>query len=111
MSTDTVTRVQGRWGWYAVDHATFLEIKEFHRLLLRDRRATRRHERWDAKQPENRGGPEPNYLGTDKATYRWVLEEYRRLRRPKAAAELVVPADLPEDWQARHARLAKFYES
>lgn len=109
MSTSVAPAVRGRWGWYALDAAEFRKVKEFHRLLLRDRRATRRRQRWAAKLEKNRRGPEPACVGTDRETYRWVLEEYRRLRRPAAAAEDVTPADLPDDWDRRHAELAGFY--
>lgn len=109
MSTTAVEAVRGRWGWYALDYATFREVKEFHRLLLRDRRATKRWSRWDAKLPENRVGPEPRCLGTDQRTYRWVLDEYRRIRHPQPSPEAVAPVDLPENWQAVHAKLVEFY--
>lgn len=109
MSTPNATAFEGRWGWYALDFPAFLEIKEFHKLLLRDRRATKRKQRWMARLPHNRTGPEPRCVGTDQRTYAWVLAEYRRLRHPASAPELVQPIDLPEDWRARHAKLSDFY--
>jgi hypothetical protein len=115
----TMNPVQGRWGWYACDYPTFSKIKEFHRLMLRDRRATRRHERWEAKLPHNRVQrhrdgtitpiAEPPWLGTGRDDYEWILAEYRAVRRPCADPELVRPLDLPRDWEDRLNRLRAFY--
>jgi len=109
MSTATIPAIQGRWGWYSIDHATFLRLKRFHRLLLRDRRATKRRSRWEAKLPENRRGSEPSAMGTDQRTYAWVLAEYRALRHPSPTPEAVPVPDLPEDWEARLGALEAFY--
>lgn len=116
---ETMTPVQGRWGWHACDYPTFLRIKELHRFMLRDLRATRRHERWEAKLPHNRvqrhpdgsSTPiaEPAHVGTGRDEYDWVLAEYRALRRPAAAPESVRPLDLPSGWEARLERLTAFY--
>ena len=113
MSTATLPApaIQGRWGWYAIDYPTFRQIKEFHKLLYRDRRATKRRQRWHAKLPSHRVGPEPKCLGTNQATYAWVLTEYRRLRRPSPTPETIPSEDLPTDWQQRHAKLAEFYSA
>jgi hypothetical protein len=109
-ATRTTTPVQGRWGWHAADYSTFREVKEYHRLLLRDLRATKRFDRWHAKLPHNRKGPEPPLgLCTDGPTYRWVLEEYRKLRRPQPTPEAVAPLDLPEGWREHAGRLAGFH--
>jgi hypothetical protein len=115
----TVNPIQGRWGWYACDQPTFSKIKEFHRLMLRDRRATRRHERWEAKLPHNRVQrhrdgritpiAEPPRLGTGRDDYEWILAEYRAIRRPCVGPESVRPLDLPRDWEDRLDRLRVFY--
>jgi hypothetical protein len=109
-----------RWGWHPCDHATFLEIKAYHRLSLQDLRATRRRERWEARLPHNRVSkgragagertpiPEPQCCGTRPDRYAWVLTEYRNLRRPAAAPEEVKPLDLPRDWKQDHERLLAF---
>lgn len=108
-SKQATVPVQGRWGWYALDYPAFREVKEFHRLLFRDRRASKRRERWRAKREENRTGPEPKCLGTDQPTYAWVLQEYRQLRHPSPTPEAVRPTDLPDDWREKHAALREFY--
>lgn len=115
----TMSPVQGRWGWHACDYPTFRRIKEFHGLLLRDLRATRRRERWEAKLPHNRvqrhkdGSatpiPEPRRLGTTGELYDWALTEYRSVRRPRPDPESVPPLDLPRDWEDRLAKLREFY--
>jgi hypothetical protein len=115
----TVTAHQSRWGWHPCDHATHLALKAYHEVLFRDRRATARHGRWSAKDPHNRVRrhrdgtttpvPEPRCLGTDQATYAWVLLEYRQSRRPQAHSEDVRPLDLPEGWRERAAQLAEFW--
>lgn len=49
-----VTAVQGRWGWYACDHATFLLYKK---LAAHVRKAQAQYctwLRWNRKQPQNR---------------------------------------------------------
>jgi hypothetical protein len=122
--------VQGRWGWHPCDYATFCEIKGYHRLCLRDYAATKRHQRWGAKDPHNRvrsvpgtasvaGSlartyqrvpvPEPFCVGTDRETYLWVLATYRAARRPAAAAEAVVPQDLPSRWRVQAEQLRVAY--
>lgn len=123
------TAFESRWGWHACDRATFLALKEYHRYLLRDLRATRRHERWIAKDPKNRvqrhwsSGqpgegvrtvtpiPEPRYVGTDRETYAWVLNEYQKTRRPQPTAELVKPLDLPTGWRERLSALVGFWDA
>lgn len=116
---DTVTPVQGRWGWYALDYPTFAKVKEFHRLLLRDLGATKRYGRWSAKLPHNRVRrqkdgqvvpiPEPACLGTDPGYYRWVLAEYRTLRHPAPDPESVKTPDLPRGWEDHLEKLTEFY--
>jgi hypothetical protein len=115
----TMNLVQGRWGWHACDYPTFSRIKDFHRLMLRDRRATKRHERWIAKLPHNRvqrhrdgtitSIAEPRRLGTSQGDYEWILDEYRAVRRPCFDPESVRPLDLPRDWEDRLNRLREFY--
>lgn len=111
---------QSRWGFHACDRETFLEIKEYHRFALRDRKATRRREQWSAKLPHNRvcklrdgtriPRPEPRALGTDGPTYSWVVSEYGRVRRPQPDPEDVQPLDLPRGWRDRLAELRAFYD-
>ncbi len=122
-ATMTFAVVQGRWGWHAVDYPTFLKIKDFHKLLLRDYRATRRWTRWHAKEPQNRIHrnrltgvvtpiSEPTAsLGTNKKFYQWILAEYRSVRQPRANPESVPLLDLPSDWEVRLAKLQEFYGS
>jgi hypothetical protein len=119
MSAATMSPVKGRWGWHACDYPMFQKIKEFHLLSYRDRCASKRHERWDAKLPHNRVRrhkdgtvvpiPEPRRLGTTQDDYEWVLAEYRAVRRPCSDAESVKPLDLPRDWEARLSKLREFY--
>jgi hypothetical protein len=116
--------IQGRWGYYALDREGFLKLKEFHKLLFKDRRATARHERWSAKLPHNRLHrcrasssipprtvpiPEPKCYGTQQRYYMWVLESYRKLRRPASNPEGVPVVDLPKDWPMVMEALEKFY--
>jgi hypothetical protein len=111
--------VQGRWGWYALDYESFLKLKEFHKLLFKDRRATARHERWSAKLEHNRVQrhrdgtttpiAEPKCYGTQQRYYIWVLESYRKLRRPASSPEDVPAVDLPKDWPMVMEALEKFY--
>jgi hypothetical protein len=119
MNEPTVYR--SRWGWHPCDYTTFKELKEFHRLILRDFIASRRFERWSAKLPQHRirrlkdgshvGIPEPQRLGTDRREYAWALTEYQEARRPKPTPDDVRPLDLPHGWQEKAEALRAFYEA
>jgi hypothetical protein len=110
---------QSRWGFHPCDRETYLALKEFHRLTLRDRRMTRARERWLTKLPHNRvrlnrdgtrtPTPEPQALGTDGPSYAWVLAEYQNARRPQSTPEAVRSLDLPQGWAKRSDELAAFY--
>jgi hypothetical protein len=115
----TMTPIKGRWGYYALDYDAFLKLKAYHKLLLRDRRATARFKRWGAKLEHNRvvrhkDGtstpiPKPMCMGTTQERYMWVLTEYRKLRHPVAEPELIPTVDLPKGWEADLEKLAEFY--
>lgn len=124
MQTTEQPTHQSRWGFHPCDHETFRDLKEFHKLLLRDLRATRRYERWSAKLPHNRvrrtygpgrillktePTPEPKCVGTERDVYLWVLAEYRNARKPQATLEAVAPLDLPAKWRTSLEKLTAFY--
>jgi len=48
----------------------------------------------------NRKGIEPPpALGMSIETYKWILEEYRKIRYPKLIAEAVTSINLPREWK------------
>ena len=100
---------RGRWGFHPCGPEAFREIKEFHRLALRDYAATKRRDRWRAKRPCNRvrrdgsAIPEPACVGTRRDEYFRILEAYRDARRPRATADEVEELAVPRDWRARLA--------
>lgn len=122
MSTaETVPVFRGRWGYYPTDYATFAAYKQLHKRALRDRRATRRWERWNAKLPHNRVRklpdgttapmPEPVCLGTTQREYEQILCDYRSLRYPKATEAEVSPFEpCFRRWRERLKNLEVFQD-
>ena len=109
-TVNNMTVYKGRWGWYPCDYDIYLEVKEFHKLSLRDVQATRRKERYLAKMKHNRKGIEPPpALGMSIETYKWILEEYRKIRYPKPTAETVTSINLPRKWKNDLADLRDHY--
>ena len=118
---------QSRWGFHPCDRDTLLNLKEYHRLMLRAFRQYRRWAAWDRKTV-HRVGPEPAYFidltfndgwsdrrqflrfGPERRNlYHQVLSEYRAARTPKADAASVAPLDLPPGWEAQLEALRAWF--
>jgi hypothetical protein len=114
---DRTARVfKSRWGYHPCDRETFLELKEYHKLMLAAFRRYRRWAAWDRKTV-HRVGPEPRKVERltfkdrwsgqtlfatfeDANLYRVVLRQYRNARRPVADPSRVEPLNLPDGWRA-----------
>ena len=98
--------VDRRGGYHPCDYETHLALKEFHRILFKDRCRTKRRDCWRAKTVY-RCGKEPQCVGTSKDLYAWVLTEYSRSRRPAESPPKEL--DLPKNWRAQYDEYVSFY--
>ncbi len=55
------TTLRSRWGYHPCNRETFLKLKRLHKAFWQQVRKYVAHERWTAKRPENRRGPEPRF--------------------------------------------------
>lgn len=109
MSTVSISGVhQGRWGFYPVDYATFLQLKELNKLYFENLRRSAASERWSRKLPCNRvirsysrnaagqrtgvlstrPAPEPRY-NYQLLQLSWIPGAYRLARYPAGSPESV----------------------
>jgi hypothetical protein len=128
---------RSRWGWHACDHATYLEVKEYHKLLYRSLRQHNRWVAWDNKtvykaavEPASEcchqtateaaagdGRRSHRFPGqrtrADLPVYARVLAAYRALRMPcVTASEAVAAAEaspLPLGWRLQLADMRAYY--
>ncbi len=125
--------------FYPVSYEDFLELKEFHRLLLRSWIDHCRWARWVNKS-KFRNGPEPIHSEFSTATRHWllpsmmvphfatyqtgptshlpgvtrnlyfhILMQYQMVRRPIVNPTSLPVLDLPPDWRKYHESLRAFY--
>lgn len=116
--SEAKTVVQGRWGYYPCDHATFLKLKELNKFATKAIRQAAARLRWMRKKPDADGvrrywkavrNAQGQRIGYEAekvarpippATNNLLLladriaRNYRLSRFPKATAEEVQPLDL-----------------
>lgn len=102
---------QSKWGWHPCSREKFLELKEAHKLLLRERILTKRNDAYFGKMEKNRKGkpPQENCVHISKRFYLQVLETYQNARHPVATQEEVKPMSLPPGFRDTVDMIKKHY--
>src|SRR5262249_41336028 len=92
----TVTTCKSRWGFHPCNYETYLKLRRLHKAFWEGRRLLARWQRWSARLPKNRAGPEPAVP----AVYREVcaspvVAEFHAARHGVPRPEDVRPLGLP----------------
>ena len=72
--------VQGKWGWYPCSRDAYLKLKKLNAAYIEAIRQSRRWDRWNRKEPQNR------------ILRRWLRNE----KRQRIGFEIIGPAPEPQ---------------